>query len=66
MKKKRNEKTASPTIQPFLHVHQGTKVELEALSDNVEINVANTNNEKIFENRLIRPDEPDVSRDCGK
>ena len=43
-----------PTV---LHVHQGTKVELEALSDNVEINVANTNNEKIFENRLIRPDE---------
>lgn len=43
-----------PTV---LHVHQGTKVELEALSDKVEINVANTNNEKIFENCLIRPDE---------
>lgn len=53
MKKKRNEKTASPTIQPFFCT-SGVKSGTEALSDNVEINVANTNKEKIFENRLVQ------------
>ena len=41
--------THDPTI---LHVHTGTAVELEALSESVELNVANTRNEKLFENRL--------------
>ena len=46
--------THDPTI---LHVHTGTDVEVEALSDAVEINVANTWNDKLFENRLIRPED---------
>lgn len=46
--------TDDPTI---LHVHAGTEVGIEAVSDTVEVNVANTHNEKMFENRLIRPGE---------
>lgn len=43
-----------PTI---LHVHTGTKVEIEAVTEAVEINVANTHNEKSFANRVIHPGE---------
>lgn len=46
--------TDDPTI---LHVHTGTKVEIEALTDASEVNVANTHNEKIFENRIVHPHE---------
>lgn len=46
--------TEDPTI---LHVHTGTTVELTAMADHTEINVANTDNEKLFENRLFRPED---------
>lgn len=40
-----------------LHVHSGTQVKITGLSDHAEINVANTHNDKMFANRLYRPEE---------
>ncbi len=46
--------TEDPTV---LHVCRGTSVELEAIGGSAEVNVANTENEKSFENRLFRPED---------
>lgn len=46
--------TEDPTV---LHICAGTRVELEAMTDAVEINVANTYNEKTFANHMIHPGE---------
>lgn len=46
--------TEDPTV---LHVHTGTEVEIEAVAESAEVNVANTHNEKYFPNCLIRPGE---------
>lgn len=51
--------TDDPTV---LHICTGTKVEIEAMTDAAEINVANTHNEKRFENHVIHPGELLFSR----
>ena len=44
--------------EPFvLHVHTGTKVRFSCLSEDAEINAANTHNEKTFPNRFYGPYE---------
>ncbi|MCI8832268.1 MAG: 5-deoxy-glucuronate isomerase [Lachnospiraceae bacterium] len=46
------------TDDPYvLHVHSGTQVRITALSQEAEINVANTPNERQFENKLYRPED---------
>lgn len=46
------------TDDPYvLHVHRNTRVRITCLSDAAEINSANTHNEKIFCNKLYRPED---------
>jgi 5-deoxy-glucuronate isomerase len=40
-----------------LHVHSGTEVSILCTSESAEINVANTDNDKAFANRLYRPED---------
>ena len=44
--------------EPYvLHVHNGTNVKITCISENAEINIANTYNEKMFDNKLYGPGE---------
>ncbi len=57
-KKETVERKSCFTEDPYvLHVHRDTRVRITCLSGTAEINVANTHNEKIFDNRLYSPEE---------
>lgn len=48
--------------EPYvLHVHRDTKVKITCLSESAEINVANTHNDKRFDNKFYKPGDLNYS-----
>lgn len=57
-KKETVERKSCFTDDPYvLHVHSGTSVKINCLSQSAEINTANTHNDNMFANKLYHPGE---------